>query len=79
MKEESRIWKQVVELSDYVDEMSANESDFVLNLVNNLDPFNPYEEINENQVKYIQFLYERICQNRDDLTWKQYTEELEGD
>lgn len=67
MPEESLEWEMVVELMDYLDDMTDSSRSFVKSLYDNLSPHDPFlEQQSDKQLQWLYSLYERhVCEDEE--------------
>lgn len=72
-KSHSKYWDFVQELMLAVGDCEVDNEDhveFILSLFNNLDPYNPEEELTDKQLMWLQWLWNKYCNDNDqDLEW----------
>lgn len=65
----SKIWEKIQALMNWLEEMSSDQREFVENCFTNLDPNNPYSELTERQVKWIDWLYAKHELGEEEPEW----------
>lgn len=66
----AHLWKMLAELKRYAERGELNDAEraYVLKLWKHLDPYHPYDELTERQVRYVHFLYDRYAMG-EDVMW----------
>jgi hypothetical protein len=68
----SKWWDKVQELVECVNEGEVDKDEhieFIMSLFDNLDPHNPEEELSEKQLKWLDYLWGKYCNDGDCEEW----------
>ena len=66
------VWDRVQELVECVNEGEIDEQnhiDFIMSLFNNLDPHNAEEELTEKQFKWLNWMWDKYCNDGTNEPW----------
>ena len=68
----SKLWDKVQELVECVEEYEVDNQDhidFIMSLFEHLDPHNPEEELSDKQIKWLDWLWGKYCNDGDCDEW----------
>lgn len=64
-----KLWDKAQALYEIIDELAPKQQTFIANLVEHADPNNIYEEVNERQIQWLNWLYAKYIEGVERPEW----------